>query len=488
MFDAAFDRAPIAQVILDQYGRVAHANAQFRRLFGPSAGMAIDDLLAAASPGLLRLVTTLLTERHAFDVKDIVLRLDAGRQMSVEAYGVALGGDPSFLVCLVDFTERVTQATSRAQRERSETIARFAGGLAHDLNNLLAAIVATAQAGCADAADGAGDAPSDFTAIIGEAERGAALARSLRAIAFDETGSWRPVDLAAEVRAAAAVLTRGSNAVPIVLDVAADTPDVVGDRARLHQLVLNLLVNARDATRLHAGGIEVTLGPTASGGVELIVADNGPGVPPELRESIFQPYFTTKQRPVADESGPGWGTGLGLAIVEAVARATGAAVSVGDRSGGGAEFRVRWPMTAVVRDQAPLAREQSVKISPALVLLADNEVALVGAVARQLRRMGHSVYAAMSAAECRRLFEQYRDTIDVAVLDVKLGDGDGRELAEQFRGQRPDLGIVLMSASRTVLGSDLTSRSLVKPFDVRELTLAIEHARADARDLRPQGH
>jgi DNA-binding NtrC family response regulator len=124
-------------------------------------------------------------------------------------------------------------------------------------------------------------------------------------------------------------------------------------------------------------------------------------------------------------------------------------------------------------------------VSPALVLLADNEVALVGAVARQLRRLGHSVYAAMSAAECRRLFDQYRDSIDVAVLDVKLGDGDGRELAEQFRGQRPDLGIVLMSASRTVLGSaDPSTRSLIKPFDVRELTLAIERARADARETR----
>lgn len=485
MFDEAFDRAPVPQVILDRYGRVAHANAQFRRLFGASAGVVIDDLLGSASPGLLRLVTTLLAERHAFNVKDIAIRLASGQQMSVEAYGTPLEGDRSFLVGLVDFTERVTQATSRAQRERSETIARFAGGLAHDLNNLLAAIVATAQAGCADAQEGTGDPSADFTAIIEEAERGAALARSLRAIAFDETGSWRPVGLAAEVKAAAAVLARGSNAVPIVLDIAHDTPEVVGDRARLHQLVLNLLVNARDATRLHAGGIEVTLGPTSAGGVELVVADHGPGVPVELRERIFQPYFTTKRRPGDGENGAGWGTGLGLAIVDAVARATGAEVFVSDRSGGGAEFRVRWPATAVVREQAPLPRETSGDVSPALVLLADNEVALVGAVARQLRRMGHSVYAAMSAAECRRLFEQYRDTIDVAVLDVKLGDGDGRELAELFRGQRPDLGIVLMSASRTVLGSaDPSTRSLVKPFDVRDLTLAIERARADAREAR----
>jgi DNA-binding response OmpR family regulator len=94
----------------------------------------------------------------------------------------------------------------------------------------------------------------------------------------------------------------------------------------------------------------------------------------------------------------------------------------------------------------------------------------------------------MSAAECRRLFEQYRDTIDVAVLDVKLGDGDGRELAAQFRGQRPDLGIVLMSASRSVLGpGGFGGRALMKPFDVRELTRAIEQARADARDGRAAG-
>ena len=136
---------------------------------------------------------------------------------------------------------------------------------------------------------------------------------------------------------------------------------------------------ANSTRKVVRGGIEVMLGPTTAGGVELIVADHGPGVPLELRERIFQPYFTTKRRATDGENGAGWGTGLGLAIVDAVARATGADVFVGDRSGGGAEFRVRWPATAVVREQAPLPREMSGDVSPALVLLADNEVALVGA-------------------------------------------------------------------------------------------------------------
>jgi DNA-binding NtrC family response regulator len=146
---------------------------------------------------------------------------------------------------------------------------------------------------------------------------------------------------------------------------------------------------------------------------------------------------------------------------------------------------IRWPHYSVNRDAPELARTVSGPVSPALVLLADNEAALVGAVARQLRRMGHSVYAAMSAAECRRLFEQYGDSIDVAVLDVKLGDGDGRELARQFRVQRPDLAIVLISASGSVLGaSNPPARALAKPFDVKDLTSAIEQARQDALELR----
>ena len=410
------------------------------------SGNTVEDLFSATSPGLLRLITALLSERRSFEVKDLDVRLASGRRNNMDAYGSVLererpvsrrargfdGAGVTGRVADSAGAERDHRAVRRRTRARSEQLAR--GHRRHRAGRRRRR------------RRGSGDAASDFVAIIEEAERGASLARSLRAIAFDETGGWRPVSLAAEIRAAATVLARGSSAVRIDLDLANAVSDVVGDRARLHQLVLNLLVNARDATVQGEGSIEVRLGPTAEGGVEFVVADHGPGVPVELRERIFQPYFTTKRRPGDGESGPGWGTGLGLAIVDAVARATGATVSVGDRAGGGAEFRVSWPPTAVFPEPTDRQGEPSSNVSPALVLLADNEVALVGAVARQLRRLGHSVYAAMSAEECRRLFEQYRDTIDVAVLDVKLGDGDGRELAEFFRGQRPDLAIVLMSA------------------------------------------
>ncbi len=465
---------------MDDEGRIVRASRMFREWFGEEClGRPIEETLGGASAGLARMLAALCSDRRGFDARDMLLRVDE-REVRVDASGRPLETSRGALVTLRDLTDRVSTSTALAQRERGESIARFAGGLAHDLNNMLAAIVATAQAGRADAREHAGDPAADFSAIIDEAQRGASLARSLHAIAFDDTGSWRPVDLGAELRAVAAVLGRGSTAIPIVLDVDGATADVVGDRARLHQLVLNLMVNACDAARSVGGGIEVSLGPTVGGGVRLVVADSGLGIQAEIRERVFEPYFTTKGKRL--DSGQSWGIGLGLTIVEAVARSTDASLRFDDRPGGGTIFTVEWPPTAVMPSGAAGAVKTERVVSPALVLLADDEAALVGAVARQLRRAGHSVYVAMSAGECGRLFDEYRSSVDVAVIDVMLGDGDGRRLAERFRKARPDLGIVLISATAgsTVPGNAAPDGILVKPFDVSDLAEAIERAREAA--------
>jgi len=481
MSRAAFEAAPYSQAIVDGDGLILLASGAFREWFGDDCvGRAVEEVVGAASAGLASKLRALCSERHGFQVQDMLLRTDK-RELRVEGSGQVLGEGGESLLVLLDLTQRVSESTALAQRERSESIARFAGGLAHDLNNMLAAIVATAQAGRADVRERVGDAAQDFSAIIDEAERGATLARSLHALSFDDTGSWRPVDLRAELRAVAAVLGRGSTAVPIVLDVDETTPDVVGDRARLHQLVLNLLVNARDAVRAVGGGIEVSVGRSTSGGVRLVVADSGPGIPAELRERVFEPYFSTKGKRL--DRGQGWGIGLGLTIVEAVARSTDASLRLDDRPGGGTVFTVEWPRTAVVESNAVEAPKPRSTGSPAQVLMADDEATLVGAVARQLRRTEHSVYVAISATECQRLFEEYQSSVDVAVIDVMLGDGDGRRLAERFRVARPDLGIVLISATAglSIADSEAPDRILIKPFDVAELVEAIERAREAGR-------
>lgn len=476
--DYAFERAPALQAILASSGQVLQANARFRQSFGPECvGSAVGGLLRVVSPGLASFVRRLLLKQAEFRVDDLLLRTRYDGELRVEAHGVVLVPEDQFLLALVDQTERVTAATARAQRERSQTIARFAGGLSHDLNNMLSAIVSTAQAGAQDALEQAGDPEKDFRAIIDSAARGAALARSLRSIAFDETGSWRPVELGEEVRAIAAVLGRGSSGVPIALALEDGIPEVIGDRARLHQLVLNLMVNARDATRERGGGIEVELKATAAGGVRFSVADAGPGVPIELRSQIFEPYFTTKDQ--EEGSSPdSWGRGLGLAIVDAVVHATGATIEVGESRNGGALFVIEWPVTSVMRVAPASVGAEPSRVQPLEVLLADEEVTLVGAVARQLRRVGHSVYAAVSAEECRALFGQFAHRIEVAVVDAALGGSGGETLAQELRHARPDLGIVLLTAGRRrgLQGLEPPVRVLEKPFDFKDLARAIHAA------------
>jgi signal transduction histidine kinase/ActR/RegA family two-component response regulator len=482
---ALCERVPMLVVILDREGRVDWQNERFARAFGSARGAHFDAVLAQPSPGLSRFVARLLSKGAEFRIEDLLVRTPHQGELRADAHGFALPESERAAVCLLDQTERVTAATSRAQRERFESISRFAGGLSHDLTNMLSAVVTTAQAALQDVADGAGDASRDFRAIVDSAQRGAALARSLRAIAFDETGSWRPVDLAEEIRAVAAVIGRGSASVPILLDLEPELPEVVGDRARLHQLVLNLMINARDATRDRKGSIEVQLARASHGGLVFSVADSGPGVPVELRDQVFQPYFTTKR-----EAGQDWGTGLGLAIVDAVARSTGARVRIETSRAGGALFIVEWPAGAVVQADHPSVRAPTPILEATTVLLVDREPALLDAVGRQLRRAGHVVIGALTAFEGRERVAELGTKLGAAVIEISLSDADGRLLAAALRNERPELAIVLTSAggNRTHTPGSGAFEILPKPYDVRELVGALERAVRSASRFGASAH
>lgn len=470
----AFVASPDAACVFDASQGRCERNAAFEAAFGTDV-----DALAAferASPGLARLVQRLVSEREPFDADDVRARSIDQSERRWWARGRVLSDGAALVVC-TDVTARISASTARAHADRLAVLARFSAGVSHDLRNVLSAVCATAEAALAESTDPALHA--DLRAILESAERGATLADALRALGPAETGSWRAVDLGAEVRAAAAVLIRGPGAVPITLDLAPDAPWVIGDRARLHQLVFNLIVNARDAARSSGGGVEVSLANLGPAGLTLSVLDDGPGVSPELRSRIFEPYFSTKAPD--DESSPA--RGLGLAVVAAVARATGAAVAVSDRETRGACFSVSWPLSTLEPRAAVASGPAPAPLEPACVLVADDEAALTGAVTRHLRRAGHSVYAALSAGECRQLFETHADGIDVAVLDVILGDGDGRELALELLAKKPQLGVVLVSAARHKLDVPRDPRlaTLAKPFDVAALSAAIASARQAAR-------
>lgn len=468
------------QCVLTRSGDILAMNAGFQSAFGAAQRWgALRGALEEASPGLAGLVACLVEHGQGFYVDDLTVRSGGLGQRRVTGEGVVLEGGGERCITLMDMTQRVTVETARAQRERSESLSRFAGGFAQDLEELMQSVMEEAQSALGALGSRSVAPGPRLVAILAAAERARTLSNILRAMAYEETGSWRPVDLAGEVRAAAALIGAGSSAVPMLLDLRAPGAEVVGERVRLHQLVLNLLLNAHDASRERGGGVEVSLFDTPEGGVCLRVADEGQGVAEELRERIFEPYFTTKR----GHSAPGdWGSGLGLAVVDAVARSTGATVSVGSRPTGGAVFEVQWPVTSVVRDERASLRPPEPSVAGCGVLLVGAEPALLAALARGLRRRGHSVFVALSATEGRRLLTECQRTIQVVLIDRELGDERVEALLGDVSKHAPGVGVVAIGSRPATegLASSAIGEQLLKPFELSQLIAAIEGLRAKA--------
>ena len=372
--------------------------------------------------------------------------------------------------------ERYRQELIAAQR--LEAVGTLAGGLAHDMNNILAGIL-----GAAEALPGAPAAElADLgRRIVDEAQRGAELTRSL--LAFSRRGQYqhKPIALAAAIDEVVAVLGR---AVPkhVTLTVHHARRDVVvdGDPAQLPQVFFNLALNGVQA--LVAAGevaIHTRLEPAGDGHAAVIeVRDTGPGMDAETRAHIFEPFFTTK---------PG-GRGLGLAMAWGTIEAHRGTLGVDSVVGGGTVLRVRLPArieparaVAAVAAAAPPPSARAAA-TPLHVLLVDDEPLIRAMYERALARAGMRVTGAADGAEALARFAAAAPPIDVVVLDMAMPVMAGGETFRKLREQRPGLPIVLASGYT----GDAETRELVatgnavfleKPFRVEALVTAVQALR-----------
>jgi signal transduction histidine kinase len=229
-------------------------------------------------------------------------------------------------------TDRLLDAQGALVRaEKLASVGRLAAGVAHEVGNPLAAIGNYVEVLRRKGAD-----PAIVEALERETDRIDGIVRSLLDYARPRADRHEPVDLARLAHAAVELLQRQGvlRDLALTVDVAADTPSVPGDRSALEQVLVNLLLNAADAAG--AGGrVRLVVSRDAAGAAELVVADSGPGVPPEDAARIFDPFFTTKD--------PGRGTGLGLAIVARTVEDHGGRIRVERAAEGGAAFALTLP-------------------------------------------------------------------------------------------------------------------------------------------------
>jgi len=389
-----------------------------------------------------------------------------------------------------DVTERRQIEDRLRQSEKLEAIGRVAGGVAHDFNNQLTAILGSAEY-LAEAARADPEVHESVTTIREAALRSAGLTRQLLAFARRQPPRALPVDVHRIVEDVVALLGRSiDKRIVVTARFAEGAARVMGDADRLHAAVLNLALNARDA--MPGGGTltlstrAVALGPERSQGLavapgaflEVAVADTGTGLSAEARAHLFEPFFTTK--------GVGKGSGLGLAEVYGTARAHGGAVTVESTPGQGTTMTLLLPLVDgadAVADAPPGEPPLVTPPGPRLrVLLVDDELNVRRSLSLLLRTAGCQVVECDGGRDAVQTHASERGAFDLAIVDMMMPELTGREVVALLRAVTPALPVIVSSGfSAGEDGDALLAEGgvvlLEKPYTSEQLERAIRSAR-----------
>jgi two-component system, cell cycle sensor histidine kinase and response regulator CckA len=496
---ATWEHATLGAALLNRFGQVERMNPALERLLGysglPPVGLSFVDFSHPDdADGDRQRLTDFIAGADAFYQRDQRFRRKDGSlfwgRVTVSVIGGADGARTGALAVLEDMTaQRQAELDLRASEERlrraqkMEAVGQLVAGIAHNFNNLL-----TVTMGYTDILLDRERDDQDREAVqeIRKAtDRGAALTRQL--LAFGRKHDARParIDLNRTVAGLREMLTGVIREdIELTIEVADGPAPVVIDPHDLEQVVLNLVINARDA--LPGGGaihidvarerVDAANGPDAAVApgeyVRLRVRDNGIGMPPDVQAHLFEPFFTTKE--------VGEGTGLGLAFVHGIARHGRGFVTVESAPGKGTTVSVYLPPSAgdparPAIDAPPVSSPEG--LPPATILLVEDEDAVRSMSAQMLSRAGYRVLSAATPAEARALFEQHADDIDLLVTDVIMPEMHGPALAEQLVARRPDLPVLFVSGYSDAMPASAAASGrvtfLAKPFASSRLVSAV---------------
>jgi signal transduction histidine kinase/ActR/RegA family two-component response regulator len=372
------------------------------------------------------------------------------------------------------------------ESRKMETVGRLTGGVAHDFNNILAAVVGNIELACARL--GPSDAKLPWlNAAIQSANRGAALVQQLLAFARRQNLRPQAVDLNRHIGSSLDMLQRLLRSdVRVQAKLAPGAWLVRVDPSQLEAALLNLAINARDAMP-HGGTLRLeTANATLAGDtgglglngdfVAITVTDTGTGIPPDVLEKVFEPFFTTKAI--------GAGSGLGLSMVQGFAQQSSGAVSIDSQVGRGTTVTLYLPRTFEALSPAQGEAEDAIE-SVGTILLVDDDPEVRSVTGQLLEMSGFAVIVAGNASEAMACFEQAGGGIDLLVTDLVLADGpNGIALASAIREQRPDLPVLLITGYSDALLTGLRTEGmdvLTKPFAHKVLMRSVRRVMRSVR-------
>jgi len=398
------------------------------------------------------------------------------------------------ILSLVDFTERKRLEEQLLQSQKMEAIGNLAGGVAHDFNNLLTVINGYTELAAIKLEEGH---PSlgYLDEVRKAGERASELTKQLLALSRKQVMQTQQLNLNHVVQEAEKMLRRVlGERVELITALAPDLGMVHADPTQIHQVILNLAVNARDA--MPEGGklvfqttnvdVEATY-PKYPGGLDpgsyvaLTVSDTGIGMDEDTRARIFEPFFTTKE--------PGRGTGLGLSMVYGIVKQSGGSIEALSEPGQGATFRIYLPRTDSQPQEArPL--EAAAPGGTETVLLVEDEGDVRRFAAEALRSYGYEVLQASGGWEALQLVQSSPRSIELLVTDVVMPEMNGPELARRLRAKLPDIRVMFISGYPDGLlaqegVSDLQASYLQKPFTPAGLARKVREALSGVPSFAP---
>ncbi|MDU3045412.1 cell cycle histidine kinase CckA [Bradyrhizobium sp.] len=507
-----FDHTPMAIATVDRGGAVVRANARYAKLAQSVSGD------AAAAKSIFRTVSQ--RDRHLLiaainqaaegqaDIPPVEVMLDGAKERFGQFFVTAVEEDEreteAAIVYMLETTERRALENQINQSQKMEMVGQLAGGIAHDFNNVLSAIM-MANDFLLNAHKPTDPSFQDIMQIKQNATRAATLVRQL--LAFSRRQTLRPqvLDLG-DALSDLTMLLRRLIGEKVKLDLVhgRDLWPVKVDVSQFEQVVVNLAVNARDAMpdggKLSVRTANVSADEAAQGAykgmpvadyVRIEISDTGTGIPAEIREKIFEPFFSTKE--------VGKGTGLGLSTVYGIIKQTGGFIYVDSEVGKGTTFQIFLPRHHVVAEvpAEPQASNGAAKEAPAAeapkprtdltgqgtILLVEDEEGLRALNARGLRSRGYSVIEASNGIEAMEAREECNGALDLVVSDVVMPEMDGPTLLKVMREKNPDIKIIFVSgyaedAFEKSLPENQQFAFLPKPFTLSQLVAAVKETMA----------
>ncbi len=483
------DKAQDAICVIDLARLITYWNASAEKLFEwrstEAVGRAIEYFLFQQNPDQAEQAFQQLLANGSWE-GEIATETRSKRAITLESRWTLVknerGVPQSVLLISTDITERKRLETQFLRAQRMESIGTLAGGIAHDLNNVLTPILVASQVLQAQAT------PEDLgmlETIEKSALHGAALIKQVLLFARGAEGEHSPLQpkhLVVEMEK----LLRETlpRKIEMRTDVTRDLWLVRGDATQLNQVLMNLCVNARDAMPeggvLEVGAYNTTVGPDfltvhpelkSNQCVVLTVTDTGTGIPPELMERIWDPFFTTKEI--------GKGTGLGLSTVLGIVKGHGGAVTVSTRESGGTRFEIFLPALLTENDQPPpLQRAPLPRGNGEGILVIDDEPYIREVIGSMLRYCNFRGFFGSNGHEGLALYRENQNKISLALVDMMMPGLDGEATMRMLRKINPKLRLLAMSGmlenAAITPGSELEGVELMrKPIAAETLMKTI---------------